>query len=207
MYKRQTFANKYVIEGTIRADGSSRFDPDHRWGWFPGVNAAWRVGEEGFMKRLGWFEDLKVRASYGLVGSDDFNGKAPHFLYQNQIGIGKAYDFWTGLPTNEQKRNGANFEILSIQDAGWEHVKKFDIGVDLSLFNQVNITFDYFHDVRDRILMSRASWPIMLGYWGSTPWSNIGEVTNSGVELSLNWSKQFGKDWACLLYTSPSPRD
>ena len=46
-----TFANKYVIEGTIRADGSSRFDPDHRWGWFPGVNAAWRVGEEGFMKR------------------------------------------------------------------------------------------------------------------------------------------------------------
>ena len=77
-----------------------------------------------------------------MVGSDDFNGKAPHFLYQNQIGIGKAYDFWTGLPTNEQKRNGANFEILSIQDAGWEH------------------------------------------------------VTNSGVELSLNWSKQFGKDWA-----------
>lgn len=68
--------------------------------------------------------------------------------------------------------------------------------MDLSLFNQVNITFDYFHDVRDRILMSRASWPIMLGYWGSTPWSNIGEVTNSGVELSLNWSKQFGKDWA-----------
>ena len=73
-----TFANKYVIEGTIRADGSSRFDPDHRWGWFPGVNAAWRVGEEGFMKRLGWFEDLKVRASYGEMG--------------NQSGIG-LYDY------------------------------------------------------------------------------------------------------------------
>ena len=73
-----TFANKYVIEGTIRADGSSRFDPDHRWGWFPGVNVAWRVGEEGFMKRLGWFEDLKVRASYGEMG--------------NQSGIG-LYDY------------------------------------------------------------------------------------------------------------------
>ena len=59
-----------------------------------------------------------------------------------------------------------NFEILSIQDAGWEHVKKFDIGVDLSLFNQVNITFDYFHDVRDRILMSRASWPDHVGILG-----------------------------------------
>ena len=61
--------------------------------------------------------------------------------------------------------------------------------------NQVYyITFDYFHDKRERILMSRASWPSMLGYWGSKPWSNIGEVENQGFELSLNWTKQFGKD-------------
>lgn len=191
------YANRYLLEFNFGYNGSERLASGTRFEFFPAASIGWVVSSEKFWEPLSQYVNhLKVRASYGLVGSDDFNGKAPHFLYQNQIGIGKAYNFWTGLPTNEQERNGANFEILSIQDAGWEHVKKFDIGVDLSLFNQVNITFDYFHDVRDRILMSRASWPIMLGYWGSTPWSNIGEVTNSGVELSLNWSKQFGKDWA-----------
>ena len=69
----------------------------------------------------------------------------------------------------------------------------------MSLFNQLNITFDYFHDKRDRILMARASWPYMLGYWGSLPWSNIGEVVNQGYELSVNWFKQFGKDWSIDL--------
>ena len=64
----------------------------------------------------------------------------------------------------------------------------------MNLFNQVNITFDYFHDVRDRILMARSSWPTLLGYWGAKPWSNIGQVTNYGFEMSLNWNKQLNKD-------------
>lgn len=59
----------------------------------------------------------------------------------------------------------------------------------------MNITFDYFRDYRDRILMKRASFGKLLGYWGSTPWSNIGEVLNTGFEVSVNWKKQFGKDW------------
>lgn len=86
------------------------------------------------------------------------------------------------------------FYVLAISNAGWEHVKKFDFGIDMKLFDQLNVTFDYFHDVRDRILMSRSSWPNMLGYWGSLPWSNIGKVTNKGVELALNWNKQVTKD-------------
>ena len=69
----------------------------------------------------------------------------------------------------------------------------------MSFFNQLHVTFDYFHDIRDRILMARASWPYMLGYWGSVPWSNIGEVENHGVELSVNWNKQFGKDFTVDL--------
>ena len=125
--------------------------------------------------------------------------ESPHFLYQNNIVIGGANNFWTGLPTSEINRQGPAFNVLAVQNAGWEHVKKFDIGFDMSLFNQVNITFDYFHDKRDRILMARASWPYMLGYWGSLPWSNIGEVVNQGYELSVNWSKQFGKDWSIDL--------
>lgn len=77
--------------------------------------------------------------------------------------------------------------------AHWERVKKMDIGVDMKLFNQVDITFDYFCDKRDRILMRRASWPALLGYVSATPWSNIGKVENKGVELGVNWKKEVFK--------------
>ena len=115
------------------------------------------------------------------------------FCTRITLALVQGHTFWTGLPSNETNRRGPAFNILAIQNAGWEHVKKLDIGFDMSLFNQLNITFDYFHDHRDRILMSRASWPTMLGYWGSLPWSNIGEVVNRGVELSVNWNKHLGK--------------
>ena len=111
------------------------------------------------------------------------------------MGIGTGGQWWTGLPGSFISRNGHGFNILAVEGAGWEHVKKLDIGADIQLFNQVNITFDYFKDKRERILMRRASFGRLLGYWGSTPWSNIGEVENKGFELSVNWSKQFGKDW------------
>lgn len=68
-----------------------------------------------------------------------------------------------------------------------------DIGVDMKLFNQVDITFDYFCDKRDRILMRRASWPALLGYVSATPWSNIGKVENKGIELGVNWKKEVFK--------------
>lgn len=190
------YASRYLLEFNFGYNGSERLAAGTRFEFFPAASIGWVVSSEDFWEPMSkYVNHFKLRASYGLVGSDDFNSGAPHFLYQNQIGIGSAYGFWTGLPSNEQSRQGSSFNILAIENAGWEHVKKFDIGVDLSLFNQLNITFDYFHDIRNRILMARSSWPKMLGYWGSTPWSNIGEVENSGFELSVNWSKQFGKDW------------
>lgn len=194
------FANKYLLEFNFGYNGSERLAKGERFEFFPAASLGWVVSSEKFWEPISnYVSHLKVRTSYGLVGSDEFNGGAPHFLYQNNISIGSAHDFWTGLPTSEINRKGPAFYVLAVQNAGWEHVKKFDIGFDMSLFNQLNITFDYFHDKRDRILMARASWPYMLGYWGSLPWSNIGEVVNQGYELSVNWSKQFGKDWSIDL--------
>ena len=90
---------------------------------------------------------------------------------------------------------GPTVLVYANPDATWERVKKLDIGVDLSLFHQVNITFDYFRDNRDRIFMPRGSWPAILGYQNVTPWGQIGQATNSGYELSVNWKRNFGKDW------------
>ena len=189
------YASKYLVEFNFGYNGSERLAAGHRFEFFPAVSAGWVASSEKFWEPISkYINHFKIRGSYGLVGSDAFASGAPHFLYQNNIGIGSAHNFWTGLPTSEISKKGPGFYVLAVQDAGWEHVKKFDIGFDMMLFNQLNITFDYFHDKRERILMSRASWPSMLGYWGSKPWSNIGEVENQGFELSLNWTKQFGKD-------------
>lgn len=189
------YDNRYLFEFNFGYNGSERLAAGQRFEFFPAASVGWVASSEKFWKPLSHIVDyFKVRASYGLVGSDQFNGSAPHFLYQNNISIGSGHNFWTGLPGSETYRSGPAFYVLAVQNAGWEHVKKLDIGIDFSLFHQVNVTFDYFHDVRDRILMSRASWPNLLGYWGSLPWSNIGKVTNHGIELSVNWQKRIGKD-------------
>lgn len=191
------YASRYLLEFNFGYNGSERLASGERFEFFPAASIGWVASSEKFWEPISKYVDhLKFRASYGLVGSDEFNGSAPHFLYQNNISIGNAHSFWTGLPSNETNRQGPGFHVLAVQNAGWEHVKKFDVGFDMSLFNQLSVTFDYFRDHRDRILMARASWPNMLGYWGSLPWSNIGEVINRGVEMSVNWNKRFGKDWA-----------
>ncbi|MDR2692129.1 MAG: TonB-dependent receptor [Dysgonamonadaceae bacterium] len=191
------YANKYLFEFNFGYNGSERLADGYRFEFFPAASIGWVASSEDFWEPVSkYVNHLKFRTSYGLVGSDSFNSNAPHFLYQDNITIGGAgHNFWTGLPGNETSRKGPAFNVLAVQDAGWEHVKKFNFGIDLSLFRQINIAFDYFNDHRDRILMSRASWPTMLGYWGSKPWSNIGEAKNCGIEVSASWSKQFGKDW------------
>ncbi|MDR2968863.1 MAG: TonB-dependent receptor [Tannerellaceae bacterium] len=190
------YDNRYLVEFNFGYNGSERLAKEDRFEFFPAASLGWVVSSEKFWEpMLDYVNHLKIRGSYGLVGSDQFNSSAQHFLYQNEVGIANGDAWSTGLPTSLLERKGHSFNILSVQNAGWEHVKKLDIGVDFSLFNQVNVTFDYFRDYRDRILMARASFPKLLGYWGSTPWSNIGEVLNTGVELSINWNKQIGKDW------------
>lgn len=189
------YANRYLFEFNFGYNGSERLASGTRFEFFPAASVGWVVSSEDFWEPLSdYINHLKLRMSYGLVGSDSFDSRAPHFLYINEVTMGAGGNFWTGLPTNEISYSGPAFDILAIQDSGWEHVKKFNLGVDLALFNQLNVTFEYFHDIRDRILMPRASWPYMLGYWGSLPWSNIGKVKNQGVELSVNWTKTFGKD-------------
>lgn len=188
------WSNRYLVEFNFGYNGSERLK-EHRFEFFPAMSLGWVVSEEKFWKPLAESVSfLKLRGSYGLVGSDQFDGSAPRFLYQNQIAMGGVGPFWTGMPDQEIQKSGPAFQTFAIQDAGWEHVRKLNIGVDAELFHQLRITLDYFRDIRTRILMARASWPAMLGYGGAKPWSNIGEVENRGVELSLNWKTELADD-------------
>lgn len=190
------YDNRYLFEFNFGYNGSERLAAGERFEFFPAASIGWVISGEKFWDPLrNYINHFKIRSSYGLVGSDSFDSSAPHFLYRNEVALGNGYSFQTGLPGKLTSYTGPWFYDLAVADAGWEHVKKFDVGVDLSLFDQVNITFDYFRDHRDRILMSRSSFPSVLGYWNSIPWSNIGEVLNHGYELSVNWKKKFGKNW------------
>lgn len=188
------FANRYLAEFNFGYNGTERLASGKRFEFFPAMSLGWVVSSEKFWKPLNKVVNfLKIRTSYGLVGSDETgtSAGAPHFLYLNNVNLWKK-TYHTGW--GETERSGPEITSYAVENAHWERVKKFDVGVDLILFDQLNVTFDYFHDKRDRILMKRGSFPYMMGYGDAVPWSNIGKVDNSGIELSVSWNKTFGKD-------------
>lgn len=176
-----TFKNRYIIEGTLRADGSSRFDPDHRWGYFPGVNAAWRLGEEGFMKNLNLFDDLKVRASYGEMGNQSGIG-----LYDYIQLISLSSDYYPfGDGTKGQMAKSGNIVSTS---RTWETIQTTNIGLDFAtLKNRLYGSFDYFWKENKNMLIPK-TYPSMLG--ADAPSTNSGHLSIRGWEVALGWRDQ-----------------
>ena len=141
-----------------------------------------------------YIDNLKIRGSYGLVGSDEtgLSAGAQHFLYIDQVSLNNI-GFTTGVDMN-YTLYGPLVTNYAVVNGGWERVKKLDIGIDLELFRQLTITADYFNEKRYNILLHREAWPESLGYYTAKPWSNKGKVDNWGIELSVNWRKEFTKD-------------
>lgn len=186
---------KYLAEINCGYNGTERLAKGERFEFFPAMSLGWVISSEEFWDPLrSVITFLKFRGSYGLVGSDE-TGKdagAAHFLYKNNINL-NSLGYGTG-PDGSVVANGPSVSYYAVENAYWERVKKFDVGIDLNLFNQLNIVFDYFHDKRDRILLKRGSFPRILGYADAVPWSNIGQVDNRGIELATNWRKKVIRD-------------
>ncbi len=187
------YDHRYLAELNFGYNGTERLKKGDRFEFFPAMSLGWVIsGEEFWEPMLDYVGYFKLRGSYGIVGSDEPDKDAEHFLYFDKIRLdGGGYT--TGVTGNISKK-GPAFHSYAVQNACWERVKKFDIGIDLELFNQLNITADYFYDHRYKILLRRGSWPLVLGYAGAIPWSNIGEVDNKGFEFSVNWRKEVVKD-------------
>lgn len=178
------FANKYLLEGTIRADGSSRFAPSTRWGYFPGATATWRIGEESLVKKMNVFDDLKLRTSYGEMG--------------NQSGIG-AYDYIeliTISPSyypfgNAQRGQLARQSNLVSSARTWETIISKNVGIDFSVLkNRLYGSFDYFWKTNKNMLIP-VSYPSMLGI--AAPSTNSGRLEIKGWEVSLGWRDKVGE--------------
>ena len=189
--------NRYLVEMNFGCNGTERLAKGDRFEFFPAVSLGWVPSSENFWKPLRPVIDyFKIRGSYGLVGSDETgtSAGAAHFLYQNSVDMNGGYTFRTGY-TGSTARTGPSVTSYAVEDAHWERARELDLGLDMELFEQLIIGFDWYYNKRERILMKRASFPKSLGYASSVPWSNIGKVDNTGIELSVKWKKQFGKDW------------
>ena len=163
------YDNKYYASVNFRRDGSSRLGANNRWANFWSVSAAWRLTQEGFMKGITQVNDLKVRASYGI------NGTLPRDLYGHLSLYGYGYNY--------QNIAGSAPQSVPNPDLSWEKNKNFNIGFDASLFDRLNISFDYYSR-RTSDLLQNVPTSMVVGF--KTMLKNVGEMTNKGVELDIN---------------------
>lgn len=177
--------DRYLLEVNFRADGSSRFSKEHRWGYFPSVSAGWRLSEEKFMADIkDWISLLKIRASYGSLGN---NATTSYYMYQSLFASANAV-------LNGSVVGGLAQTILANHDLTWERTNMVDVGLDYSFFRgRLFGTFDWYDKRTEGILISLPA-PLEHGT-SAVPNQNAGEVLNRGYEFDINWGDRIGK-WA-----------
>ena len=168
------YADRYLFTFSIRADGSSRFGSDNRWGYFPSAALAWRASEESFIKDLNIFSNLKPRVSFGITGNQDGIGTYPAYALLGSNGYVAGGDKVTGYYPSQV----ANTNLK------WETTAQFDAGIDFGFFNnRLTVVIDgYYKKTRDLLLKVKV--PGSSGF--SSGLKNIGEVENKGFELAIN---------------------
>ncbi len=192
---------RYMLEANFGYNGSESFARKHRWGFFPSVGFGYNISREKFFEPISHVvTNLKIRGSWGLVGNDN---SASRFTYLSNITLqdGNFY-YQTGRNMN-YTLSGPNYKRFANENIGWETGEKLNVGVDLSLFNNLNIMADVFTEHRKNIFMTRQSVPDFLGTqpydrwndFSTTVFGNLGEVRNTGVDFSVDYGRQFGKDF------------
>lgn len=179
------YNEKYLAEVVLRADGSSRFGKNNRYGYFPAFSLGWVFTEENFMPSLPFLDFGKIRASWGQNGNENIGD----FRFTSLISQGHYYNFGT----NQTLYNGIQPAFIANPDLRWEASEQLDFGLDLSLFDgKVNATFDYYQKTnKDWLLSGTGNYPRVLGNLVAE--INAGSVKNTGYELELNYQEVFRK--------------
>lgn len=166
--------DKYLLTLTTRADGSSRFGEGNKWGIFPSAAVAWRLSEEGFIKSLGIFSDLKIRASYGITGNQEIGN------YQSLATLSS----FTVIQGNQQQVTGNAQTRIANPDLKWETTEQIDVGLDVGFWDgRLNLTLDYYTKNTTDLL---AQVPLALSSGFASILLNSGNITNKGFEVALN---------------------
>jgi len=178
------YKDKYLLEFNMRADASSRFAKDSRWGYFPSVSLGWRPFKETFIPKISWMDDLKLRASYGSLG----NLGNSLYPYQSVMSTNGFYSYDGSTISSGMAVNGLVNKSIS-----WEVTKVFDLGFDVTLLdNKFFLTFDYFNKKTTGILRKQQM-IFESGYSSSSPYINSGAMQNTGFELSAEYRGKIDK--------------
>lgn len=183
-----SYDNKYILNASVRVDGSSKFGANHKYGAFPAVSLAWRMSQEEFIRNIEFISNLRLRASFGMTG----NNQIPSFQSLSQ------------LSSNKVVMNGSTVEIgrypinITNEDLKWESQKQFNVGFDFAFWrNRVNIQADFYYKRIDDMLLE-VNIPATSGY--ATAWKNAGSLENKGMDFQVsaqwfrgdfNWTTDF----------------
>ncbi|MDO4195345.1 MAG: SusC/RagA family TonB-linked outer membrane protein, partial [Prevotellaceae bacterium] len=191
-----TYDNRYVAEFNFGYNGSENFEKGHCFGFFPSAAIGWLMSEEHWMESMRQtFSKIKFRASIGQAGSSDIGGR--RFAYLTTMNTGA--DGYTWGTTGQRGYGGITEGEIGVTNLTWETVTKMNLGVELGLWNMIDVNFDLFRERRENIFMRRSQVPTQTGF-NAAPWANFGKVDNGGVEVSVNMHKQWNKDWFTSFY-------
>lgn len=171
------FASKYYIEATLRADGSSKFGANNKWGYFPAIGGAWRIKEESFLKNVKFLSNLKLRGSYGITGNQNgISDFASYGLWRGGFGYANAVGVSESPGTGPLQVANPNLK--------WEKTSQLNAGIDLGfLKDRINLEFNWYNKYTTDVLLNIPV-PASTGY--SSYLTNFGAIRNKGIELSIS---------------------
>ncbi len=178
------YKGKYLLEFSLRRDGSSRFGSTNKYGNFPSASAGWRISEEKFMRDVSWISDLKLRGSWGITGNDNIG----NYIFQRSYNTNLDYTLGSDLIVG-----AVALTSLANPNISWEKVKQVDVALEGSLFkNKLSFTAEYFKKSSYDVLYTNFPVPSSIGVTNLAA-QNAASMENSGIELSLNYRGKIGK--------------
>lgn len=191
------YDTRYFIEANFGYNGSERFSKKERYGFFPSIGGGWILSNESFWKNKPVekiFSKLKLKATYGSVGNDAIGDENDRFFYQSDVNVNNSGRAYTWGENFGYTVNGVSINRYANDLISWEVSKKMNLGIEVSLFDKLEIQADYYTERRSSILMTRADIPATMGLQ-VIPQANIGKAKGSGVDLSADLNHSFNKNF------------
>ena len=186
------YANKYLFEANFGYNGSENFAKGNRFGFFSSVAVGYNVSEECFWIPLkSYIPFFKLRASYGLVGNDQIGGT--RFAYMSNIYMTGGPSYTTGI-NQDYSKSGPKYEQFENKGITWEVGQKLNLGIDMRLFDGLSLSADFFREYRKNVFQRRGVVPSYMGTLRTKLYGNLAEVSNKGVDVSLDYNKQVTGD-------------
>lgn len=188
------YGQRYYAEFNFGYNGSERFDENHRFGFFPSAGLAWTVSNEQFFEPVKpVLSNLRLRATYGVIGNDAIGRPEDRFFYLSNVNMndgGRSAGFGSD-PGVQYRLNGISISRYANPAITWETATQKNLALEIGLFEKANIIAEVFHQDREQILMSRASLPAELGFAAEVR-SNVGSASAKGVDISIDYNHSFG---------------